>query len=301
MVNAIQAEWLKLSQRPMAWVLLIIFLVQMALVLSLFFLAIGLQDGIFFGADNQVALSLLPEEKIDEFRRRISFPGILGEVLGQINGIGGICAVILAGAALGSEYHWGTLRVQLARHPNRGRYLIAKVITLLLILLAGILLSLIVGILLGILYGTVLGNLGSVSMRDIMLLPLGVARSLYVMLPYLMFTIAMCTIGRSAMAGIAGGMIFLVLDVSTGMPSFLKIVDNPTIAMLYNLLIQQNVNALVLLNWTAYGLDPSVSMNMDPAQLPSPLQATLVVGVYSLLFLAYAYVWLTRRDVTGAT
>lgn len=301
MLNLIQAEWLKLSRRPMAWVLLIIFLVQMTLIISLFFLAIGLQDGIFFGANDQVGTSLLPEEKIDEFRRRISFPGILGEVLGQINGIGGICAVILAGAALGSEYNWGTLRVHLARHPNRGRYLIAKIITLLLILLAGIVIALIVGIALGMLYGTILGNLGSVSMRDMVLLPLGVVRSLYVMLPYLMFTIAMCTVGRSAMAGIAGGMIFLVLDVSTGMPAFLKIVDNPTIALLYNLLIQQNVNALVLLNWTAYGLDPSVSMNMDPAQLPSPLQATLVVGVYSLLFLGYAYVWLTRRDVTGAT
>ena len=37
-----------------------------------------------------------------------------------------------------------------------------------------------------------------------------------------------------------------------------------------------------------------------PETLPSPLQATLVIGVYSALFFSYAYRSLVRRDIAGA-
>ncbi len=298
MRNLIAAEWLKLSRRPMAWILLAIFLLQLALFLSVIFLVLALADGLLTHGE---PIALLAPEQIDQFRRQISFPGIFGEVLGQVNAIGGICAVILAAGAMGSEYTWGTLRVQLARQPNRGRYLAAKIITLLLVVVVAICIALLVGSALALLYGAVLGNLGSLSARDLLLLPLGIARSLYVMLPYLMFAVAMSIIGRSSMAGIAGGLIFLVLDASTGTPTLLANINNPLIEFFYHMLIQPNINRLVVINRSAYGLDPSLMMNLDPSRLPSTLQATLVVGIYSLLFAGYAYYMLTRRDVTGAS
>lgn len=299
MINLIRAEWLKLSRRPMAWILLAIFLFQVALYLSILFVVIGMNDGILLGGAGSI--QVLKPEEIEQFRLQVSFPGVLGDVLGQANGIGGVLAVILAAGAMGSEYNWGTLRVQLARQPDRRRYLFAKVIALLLVVLAGIALALVVGSLLALLFGAVLGNLGHLSVRDLLLLPVGMLRSLFIMLPYLMFTIAISIIGRSIMGGVAGGILLLVLDASAGAPAFLATIEHPLVVFLYNMLLQPNVNTLVVLNRNRYGLDPMVSANLDPSRLPPTWQATLVLALYSLLFLGYAYYVFTRSDISGAT
>ncbi len=297
MLPLLQAEWLKMSRRPLTWILLMVFLVQMALFISGLFLVVALNDGIFsITADFE---SFLGEAQMEQFRIQVSFPGIFGTVLGQVNGIGGFCAVILAAGIMGSEYTWGTLRVQLARLPDRRQYLLAKLGTLLLLVLAGIAIALMVGILLGLLYGLVLGTLGSISIRDVLLLPIGVLRSLYIMLPYMMFAVAMSILGRSVMAGVVGGVFLSVLDASTGMPSLLAAIDNPQVEFFFNLLIQQNVNTLVVLNRNIYGIDPTLTMNLDPTRLPTVWQAMLVIGAYTLLFFGYAYALLMRRDVMG--
>lgn len=293
--NLLRAEWLKLSRRPMAWILLMVFLFQMILFLSVIFLVVALHDGIFGDA----SIRMMEPEQIEQFRLRLGFPGIFGEVLGQVNGIGGFLAVVLAAGALGSEYSWGTLRVQLARQPHRGRYLVVKVVSLLLILLAGILIALVVGIVFGLFYSATLGDIGTVRFHDVFLLPVGVLRSLYVALPYLLFTFAICVLGRSIMAGVAGGILFITVDASTGVPSLLAAMENPLVRFFYNLLVQQNVNTLVFVNRQDFGLDPAIGMNLDPALLPSPLQATAVIALYCALFFGYAYVLFTRRDITG--
>jgi ABC-type transport system involved in multi-copper enzyme maturation permease subunit len=269
----------------------------MALFISGLFLVIALNDGVFsITADFE---SFLGEAQMEQFRIQVGFPGIFGTVLGQVNGIGGFCAVILAAGIMGSEYNWGTLRVQLARLPDRRQYLLAKLGTLLLLVLTGIAIALVVGVLLGLLYGSVLGTLGNISMRDVLLLPVGILRSLYIMLPYMMFAVAMSIFGRSVMAGVVGGVFLSVLDASTGMPSLLAAIDNPQVEFFFNLLIQQNVNTLVVLNRNIYGIDPTLTMNLNPGSLPPVWQAMLVIGIYTLLFFGYAYALLMRRDVMG--
>jgi ABC-type transport system involved in multi-copper enzyme maturation permease subunit len=297
MLPLLRAEWLKMSRRPLTWILLIVFLVQMALFISGLFLVIALNDGVFsITADFE---SFLGEAQMEQFRIQVGFPGIFGTVLGQVNGIGGFCAVILAAGIMGSEYNWGTLRVQLARLPDRRQYLLAKLGTLLLLVLTGIAIALVVGVLLGLLYGSVLGTLGNISMRDVLLLPVGILRSLYIMLPYMMFAVAMSIFGRSVMAGVVGGVFLSVLDASTGMPSLQAAIDNPQVEFFFNLLIQQNVNTLVVLNRNIYGIDPTLTMNLNPGSLPPVWQTMLVIGIYTLLFFGYAYALLMRRDVMG--
>ncbi|HEX9441632.1 MAG TPA: ABC transporter permease subunit, partial [Roseiflexaceae bacterium] len=129
MLNLIRAEWFKLVRRPMAWVLLAVFLALLALLRLAEFLTLALHDGLL--SEGQVRLSLLREAQVAQFRLQLSFPGIFGAVLSHVNGIGGICAIVLAAGAMGSEYNWGTLRTQFARQPRRGRYLAAKIVTLL--------------------------------------------------------------------------------------------------------------------------------------------------------------------------
>jgi ABC-type transport system involved in multi-copper enzyme maturation permease subunit len=299
MINLIRAEWFKLARRPMAWVLLIVFVGLLILLRATEFFAVALSDGTFSGG--QVRMALLDPEQVEQFRRQLTFPGIFGAVLGHTNSVGGICAIVLAAGAMGSEYGWGTLRTQLARQPGRGRYLVAKIVALMLALLAGLVVALVVGVLLAAVFGGVLGDRGSLSGGDLLALPLGVLRALYVMLPYVLFTFACAILGRSVLAAAGGGFFFLLLDVGLGALAFLGQLGG-LVRFLTSLVVQPNINTLVLLNSRSFGLDPAVlARTMDLETLPSPLQATLVIGAYSALFFFYVYRALTRRDITGAS
>jgi ABC-type transport system involved in multi-copper enzyme maturation permease subunit len=296
MLKLIRAEWFKLIRRPLAWALLAVFLALLVLLLATQFLLVGLHDGIFSGG---ARLALLSEEQITQFRLHLGLPGVFGAVLGHVNGVGGLCAIALAAGAMGSEYGWGTLRTQLARQPNRGRYLIAKLVGLALVLLAGILIALALGALLALLFGALVPGAAGAG-AGLLALPLGVLRSLYVLLPYVLFTIACCTLGRSVIAGIVGGYLFLAIDAGLGALAFLASLGG-LVRVLLNLIVQPNINTLIVLNSRSFGLDPAaLTRTMDLATLPSQLHSTLVIGAYSALFFAYAYRSLLRRDITGA-
>jgi len=296
MLNLIRAEWFKLTRRPLAWVLLAVFLASLVLLLLAEFLVVGLDTGLFSGG---ARAQLLSAQQVRQFRLHLGFPGIFGAVLGHVNGIGGICAIALAAGVLGSEYSWGTLRTQLARRPNRGRYLIAKIVGILLALLVGIVLALLLGGLLALLFGALLPDTRGAPI-GVLALPLGVLRALYVLLPYVLCTVACSILGRSVVAGAVGGFLFLLADAGLGALSFLTKLDGP-VAFLLNLIVQPNINTLIVLNSQSFGLDPAtLTRTMNLSTLPAPLQATLVIGVYSALFFASAYRSLLRRDIGGA-
>lgn len=299
MLNLLRSEWFTLARRPMAWVLLVLLLALFVLLRGVEFLAVALTDGLLTGGEARV--ELLRAEQIAQFRLQLTFPGIFGAALSHINGLGGLCAIVLAAGALGSEYSWGTLRTQLARQPNRARYLLAKLAALLLVLLAGIGLMLALAALLGLLFGALLGTAGGgLGPAHLLALPLGALRALYVLLPYVLLTLAGCAIGRSVLAGAAAGFLFLSLDVGLGALSFLGGLGG-AVAWLISLVLQPNINTLVVLNSRSFGLDPAVlTRSLDLARLPSPLQATLVIAAYSALFGWYTWRAFARRDIGGA-
>ncbi|WP_238613543.1 ABC transporter permease subunit [Candidatus Oscillochloris fontis] len=296
--NLIAAEWLKLRRRPMAWILLATFLGLLLFYLATWAMVVALHEGTLSGGTTRIML--LSEPQIDELKRQLSFPGIFGAVLGQVNSTGGICAIILAAGFVGSEYGWGTFRLLLTRAPHRGFYLVAKLLTLLLGLLGAILVALLLGSLIAMVCQASLGLSSTLHFRALLLLPLGVARSLLVILPYVMLTITSSIFGRSVLAGVGGGLMFLALDMSAGSINTLAGVD-PLVQMLVNLLLQPNINTLIVMNSQLFGLDQSLLVGgLDLSHLPSPLHATLVILVYSGGFFWTAYRLLLRRDVAGA-
>lgn len=296
--NLFAAEWLKITRRPLAWIVLAAFLALMVLYLGLWFVIVVFQEGALSGGE--LRLEVLRPEQVAAIKHQLGFPGIFGAVLGQVNSTGGICAMILAAGAFGSDYGWGTLRALLTRAPGRGAYLAAKLLALLAALLLGILIALLVGSGLALIFSAALGLPNQLGLRDLLVLPLGVLRALLVILPYLLITCACAILGRSVLAGAGGGLAFLALDVGAG--SFGALGDlSALVRFLLNLLLQPNINALVVANSRLYGIDQSVLVGgMDLAQLPSPLQATLVIAAYSALFTLSAYRLLKRRDVGGA-
>jgi ABC-type transport system involved in multi-copper enzyme maturation permease subunit len=293
MLNLIRSEWFILRRRPIVWVLLALLVGLFVLLRLTEYTVVALHDGTLTGGEARMAL--LRDEQVQQFRLQLAFPGIFGAALGHINSVGGLCAIVLAAGAVGSGYSWGTLRAALARRPDRGRWLLAKVATLLLALLAGIVIVLLVAALLGAL----LGGRGSVGVA-LLALPLGVLRALLVLLPYVMVTVASAIVGRGALAGAAGGFLFLLLDVGLGALSALGQLS-PALALLVNLVLQPNINTLVVQNSRSFGLDPAVlASSLDLAALPGPLHAVLVIVAWSALFGGYARWALMRRDVGGA-
>ncbi|MFN8480559.1 MAG: ABC transporter permease subunit [Kouleothrix sp.] len=298
MLNLIRAEWFRLARRPLVWVLLALLLVLFVVLRLTEFMVVALYDGIF--TQGEARLALLSEAQVQQFRLQLTLPGIFGAALGHVNSVGGLLAIVLAAGALGSEYSWGTLRAQLARQPNRARFLLAKLATVVLALIAGIALVLALAAVLGLALGGVLGVRGSFGLATLLALPVGMARALLVMLPYVMMTVVGAIIGRSALAGAAGGFLFLLLDVGLGALSALGQLSS-VLKLLVNLLVQPNINALVVQNSRSFGLDPAVvTPALDLTLLPGPMQAVLVVLAWSALFGWYAYAALARRDVGGA-
>lgn len=296
--NLFAAEWLKLRKRPLAWTLLAAFLALLTLYLGLWALVIALQAGALSGG--RLRIEVLNAAQTAQIERQLSFPGIFGAVLGQVNSVGGILAVILAAGALGSDFGWGTLRAQLIRAPARGAYLLAKLLALLLALGCGILAGLAVGCLIAAAASAALGLPSSLSGGDLLALGAGILRSLYVILPYVLATFVFAALGRSALAGAGGGLIFLALDVGAGSLSSLGLVSD-AVRFVVNLTLQPNINRLVVENAAMFGLDPAVlASGLDLATLPSLTQAMLVVAAYCALFGYSAWRLLARRDITGA-
>ena len=295
MLNLVRAEWLKLTRRPLTWVLLAVFLGLLVLQILAQFVFLHLAESLGMPRDSAAFGAQLAE-----WQRRTVFPGLFGAVFGHINGLGGIFAVILTAGAMGSEYSWGTLRTQLARYPARSRYLLGKLVTLLALLVVAMLVTLLLGAALGGLLGALVGSTGTLGAGDLLALPVAILRGLYVLLPYVLLTLSLTIIGRSLLVGIAGGLLYLVFEAGFGTFATLARLGGLWQAI-YNLTIQQNINTLVQLNSHAFGLRPEeVTPAIAPAQLPSPLQATLVVALYSAGFLTTALYLLRRRDITGA-
>jgi ABC-2 type transport system permease protein len=288
MINLIRAEWLKLSRRPLSWILLILFLVLLvAQILTQFALTLGMP-----------VRSGIVSAQFEEWRRGVLFPGIFATALSHVNGLGGIFAVIFAAGAIGSEYSWGTLRTQLARDPARDRYLLAKLTTIMLMLATATLLATLLAALLSAVLSPILGSAIRITPDDLMNLIVATLRALYVLLPYVLLTAYATLLTRSVLGGVAIGLSYIIVETGFGALALLRVLGGVW-ALVYNLTIGQNINTLTLMNRHAFGLRPETTAPLDLSQLPSPLQATIVVAVYSALFLAFALILFRRRDITG--
>jgi ABC-type transport system involved in multi-copper enzyme maturation permease subunit len=290
--HLIWAEWLKLTRRPLTRAVLGLSLAFLALQSIGYMLIVTLHS---LGL-SQVSPAFGPEQ-LEEYRRRAVFPGMIGAAFGHINGLGGLLAVVLAGAAMGSEYEWGTLRLQLARTPDRRRYLAAKVITLGLLVVAGTVVTVAFGVVLGSLLGRIMGSATTPDAASLAALPLAVVRALYVLLPYVLLAVCLATFRRSLLFGVAGGLVYLALEAGFGAVAIFSALGEPW-RTLYGLTIGQNINALTALNSRAFGLHPeSLAPALRADALPSPVQATVVVAAYCVVLFVTTLRFL-RRDLT---
>jgi ABC-type transport system involved in multi-copper enzyme maturation permease subunit len=205
-----------------------------------------------------------------------------------------ILVSILAAAALGGEYGWGTLRTVLTKGTGRWQFLTAKIVALMLAALAGLLAAAATVALSSIAIGLIglesESLQGSAAWLDV---PIKFGALLYSFLPYVMLVLLATALTSSTALGIIVFIVYYFVE-TTLTPLFNNFEWFQRVS---EYLLSPNVTAVLE---ASYG-EVSVSIE-GGAQGPQLglLHAILVLAAYTVVFGAVTFWLFQRRDITGA-
>ncbi len=213
--------------------------------------------------------------------------------------IGMLLIVILAGTIVGGEYSVGTVRLMFTRGPTRSQFIFAKVGALLVCTVIGLPVGILIGVVAGAIFNMFTGVATSFAFLTgtwILHLVLYLLISMLGLFTYAMVALCLATLGRTTTAGVAGALVWWVLENILG--SLLSAVGIQVGGVLGNTLkaiptyfIGSNINAL-LQNQVQYLSGGTSSQTSD-------LQSLLVLAFYLALSIGLAW-WVTqRRDITN--
>ena len=234
------------------------------------------------------------EEVRDFTRHAVLLPNSILLAFTLLQGTLFILVSILAAAALGGEYGWGTLRTVLTKGTGRWQFMLAKVLALMVTALAGLVVaaatvalsSLFIG-----LFGLEGDSLqGSAEWLDV---PIKMGTLLYSFLPYVMLALLATALTSSTALGITAFMVYYLIETTAS-----PILNNfDWFQRISEYLLSPDVTTVLQ---ASYG-EVSISINgsSDAAQ-PDILQAVLVLAAYTLVFGALTFWLFQRRNITGA-
>ncbi len=292
MISAVAAQWLVLRRRPMLKVLLAVYVLLMALQ---FFAPIGLVR-LAPQLESLGAGNALNDATIAALQQTVQLPSAWATIFGQVNGIGGLLLLILAASFVGSDYQWGLSRGLLARDPRRGRYLLAKLLALVLLAGALVLLSLPLGMLCAWSASAALGlpfQSGLAVWPDVLRGALIAWLGLW---PYLALATMCGTLGRSAATGIAATLGYWLLEIGLGFISVFQMLGALG-QFLYTFSLAQSVGAWTEETRRAFNLELGQTFGQVGVVFPDLLRATLQLLLYTVIFLLLAWWSLRRRDL----
>lgn len=280
MLNMIKVELTKLRKRKMTWILLV---VLAAFFCIMVFAAYGITES---------PPEHMPEESVDELRSLLQFPDATGLIFSTARQIGTLLMIILVASAVGNEYGWGTIRQVLIRRGNRYKYIIAKLVAFIIAAVIGLVISLIIGF---VLVSITSNLLGSINWDFITSSYVGeffrmFGWTLFSLLPYILLAFFFAFLGRSALAGIGGGLGFYFIESIV-----VVILSNAGgwLAKIPHYLIGPNADVLV----------PSIEMQGGPfassGDAPSTLWAAMAVLIYSVVLLGISLWMFKKRDITA--
>ena len=280
----IGAEFLKLRKRQMTWVLLSI-LVGIIVLVNLLLLAISKvkTPGTGIGAGNIAALLGLQSAVPFAFSMIASF--------------GTVLAIILTASSMGGEYNWKTIRPALVSSESRFKFLVAKLVSLGILILIGMLIAVIAGFIMVLITTGLGGNaysFGFLTGSYVWTQFLQYWRTFYVIMPFALLGFMMAIVGRSAMPGIATGIgvVFLEAIITTFMTA-----AGGWIAKVPAYLLNANMTAITALNKLP-GRFGGGGGGTDTT-IPSLTHAFVILGLYSVIFLVFSFYLFRNRDVTG--
>ena len=241
---------------------------------------------------------VVEEIAAERLRHRELFvlPGGLANSLGVAHYAGVFLIMVLGASAMGVEYGWGTLRTGLAKGAGRWQFLVAKVLSLLLLGGAGLLvasLAVMVSSLIAALTlddGGGLAGSGRWSTAAVMF-----GKSVYGLAPYAVLALFLTVLTASSSMGIALSLAYY----------FVEVIFVGTLGGLFDW--SSNVTDFLLgANTAAWMTETGVVTTggnaslVDVGDLPGQLHAFLVLTAYIVVLGGAAFWIFQRRDVAGA-
>ena len=282
--SVLSAELLKVRKRWLMYVLLLVMIAGVAI-------QIWLIGYVSWVQEKDEAEYLFG----DEAARTFVLPYALTTLLDSGQFWGAILIGILVSSVVGTEYGWGTVRQAILRGQPRAEFLTTKLIGLVLLSSVCLLAALAIGLLFAAM-ATSIADVdveGSMSAGDAVL---SVLRAGYAIIPYAMLAFALTTIGRSTTLGVAGTLMFIVLEAIL-VPIFGSFGWSEDVRALFP---GYNASALLAANYidghsSFYSLAPRELL--DPTELPEPAAAASVLALYSIGLAALTYYVFSRRDL----
>jgi ABC-2 type transport system permease protein len=297
--DCVAVEWFKLRRRPLPWIMLGVMLAFVVLA-NIAFVVLALSPPVTPGVAAAVAT----------LRQLVTPPNSLFVTLSSLNQVGAMLAIILGAATIGSEQGWGTLRLLLARQPDRPRYLAGLLLVLALTLLGGLLTVVVVGLLLSL--GVALAGGQPVAWGGLAAALTGPAYYLSAgatylgLLVYLLLGVTVTLVTRSLAAGLGGGLAYYLVDAVL-VPSSLSMTRGaletlpgigPLVQFGSRLLLGYNLSLVHGATSGHLALTGAAAGLIEPT--PFPWLAAGVVAAYAALLLVAPFIALHRRDLGAA-
>jgi len=296
-MSLLAAELLKTRTRWLPWVLFVVLL-----------LGAGVQVWLF----GYTAWWDLHDEADPELRndvpgatRAFVLPWALPTLLDAGQFWGSIIIGVLIASAVATEYNWGTVRHAIARGQSRDGWLTVKLTGVALFCSALLLLTLAWGIASSIItsnmagFDVTLDPAGSVEL-SIAEIPLMILRAGVGVLPYALLAFALAAIGRSTALGATGIILFIFIEAAV-----IGIFDALGGTFEDLLVFSMGHNAASLLAANRLDSETYASLafreNPDPASLPDPWFAFVMLAAWCVLLLAVTYYVFRRRDLRLGT
>ncbi len=279
MYSSFLAEVLKLRKRPIVWVLgglwLVILVFFLYLLPALFF-TITLADTpaeVASETSLQEQLPVLAPENLVTYLLRFLFPGL-----------GMTVALILGALVAGSEYSWGTIKTILSQRPGRLNVLSGKLLALLILLVIFVLIAFLGGSVSSLAVALFSGE--SLARPPVLVLLGGLGVGALILVVWAAFGFALATLFRNTALAVGLGLIysFAVEPALSNLSTM-----NESLQSLVRFFPGTNTSALSF----AFE-DPGLREG-----LLSPAQSTLVILIYTVVFVLIAALVFWRRDVTA--
>ena len=281
MLKMIKAELFKLRKRRMTWVMLAVLAAFFCL---MFFATYGIVSS---------PSGVMPGTAIETIKSSLQFPDAFNMIFYTAGTIGTLLLIILVASSIGSEYGWGSIRQVLTRRGIRYHFVVSKLVSFIIAAIIGLVFSVIIGFILSLITSNLLGSIDWSFMTASYIggLFADFGWTLLSLMPYILLAAFFAFLGRSAIAGIGGGLGYYFIEaIAVGLFNQ----AGGWLAKIPNYLIGPNVEALMPSRMFTHG--PFASAGTPP----STLHASITLAVYCVVFFAVSLYLFKKRDITAS-
>ena len=290
-MSSLSAEVLKLRKRTASWVLMgvLILLIAITGYALLYLSLVNTTPPENLSTEEEQAFDESVAESNREFLQVLLPDRVLVNVLTVLSRGGGIVALVFGALAFGSEYNWGTLKTVLSRRPGKLKVFAGKTFAVLSCFALFSALALVVGGACSYAIASLEGMPIRWPEAQSVVKALGAGWLIFSVWGMLGAFLATALRGSSLAIGIGLGYAIVIEQTAI---SFSASVQSGVLQFALNAL--PGTNSTVLAN--AFGKVPEgfSTVAREPVSLE---QATIVLGAYTVVLIAFAVLLFWRRDI----